>query len=100
MGGMETIVFAFLSFVFLLVSLIALAGRKALAEAAFGLCVSLSSVTSACYFRLALIDSGKTPAFLGFTRYPFVLPVYLIFTAAGIALFVHGIMRFRRKART
>lgn len=99
MGGLETILYAFLSFICLLSSLTALAARKHIAEAVLGPCVTLSAVISAYYFRLALIDSGKNPAFLGFARYPFVLPVYCVFAVAGIVLLVHGLLRHRKKAR-
>ncbi len=46
---------------------------------------------SAYNWRLALIDSGKNPAWLGFERYPAALILVVIVFTAGCYLLVTGI---------
>lgn len=97
MGAIESILFALLSFFALMIGIGALAGRKNIMEAVLGICTALFALVSAFNFRLALIDSGKNPAFLAFDRYPFVFPVYCVFIAAGVVLLIHGIVRHIKK---
>lgn len=97
MGMFEAVIFAFLAFLAMVSGLSVLAARKNILEAVLGLCTSLFSLISAYNFRLALIDSGKNPDFLGFYRYPIVFPVYCIFVILGIALLVHGLIMAYRK---
>jgi len=99
MGLMEAVIFAFFSFTAFVLAIMALMDKKSMLEVIFGICTSLLSVISAYNFRLALIDSGKNPVFLGFYRYPIVFPVYCLFTALGIALMLHGVIRQTRIKR-
>lgn len=93
MGLMEAIIFACFSFTALVCATMALVKGKSILEVILGVCTSLLSIISAYNFHRALIDSGKNPAFLGFYRYPVVFPVYCLFTTAGIALMLHGVIQ-------
>lgn len=82
MGMFETIIFGMAS-VFSFMFAICFMQQKPRLRAFCGALTMVFITLSAYNWRLALIDSGKNPAWLGFERYPFVLVTVVIIFAAG-----------------
>ena len=101
MGLTETILFGFSAIFFAVLSIYFLRKNMYIASTLFGVCNAISVFFSGYNWRLALIDSGKNPAGLGFQRYPFapitlaVLLIIAVFTITESGLRI--IDRFKRK---
>lgn len=85
MGMIEAVIFGLFSLTALTFAVICLADKKHAAAVILSFISLLMTVLSAYNWRLALIDSGKNPALLGFYRYPLV-PVILLLLCVGSIL--------------
>ena len=90
MGMFETIVFG-MSAAFICAYTLCFIKKKPLLRAFWGVVTMVFITLSAYNWRLALIDSGKDPAWLGFERYPASLILVVIVFAGGLYLVVSGL---------
>lgn len=90
MGMFETIVFG-MSAAFICVYALCFIKNKPLLRAFWGVVTMVFITLSAYNWRLALIDSGKNPAWLGFERYPGSLILVVIVFAGGLYLVASGL---------
>ena len=98
MGMFETIVFG-MSAAFICAYTLCFIKKKPLLRAFWGVVTMVFITLSAYNWRLALIDSGKDPAWLGFERYPASLILVVIVFAGGLYLVVSGLkQRLVRKS--
>jgi len=96
MGMTAAILYGFLS---LTIAVIAVSTLRKLpfVSVLSGLTTNVFLVLSAHNWRLALIDSGKNTAWLGFERYPLVLILYIVLVLTGAVCVVIGLIRLFRK---
>ena len=90
MGMFETIIFG-MSAAFICVYTMCFIKKKPLLRAFWGVVTMVLIILSAYNWRLALIDSGKNPAWLGFERYPIPVILVVIVFAGGLYLVVSGL---------
>ena len=90
MGMFETIIFG-MSAAFICVYALCFIKNKPLLRAFWGVVTMVMIILSAYNWRLALIDSGKNPAWLGFERYPIPVILVVIVFAGGLYLVVSGL---------
>ena len=90
MGMFETIIFG-MSAAFICAYTLCFIKKKPLLRAFWGVVTMVFITLSAYNWRLALIDSGKDPAWLGFERYPASLILVVIVFAGGLYLVVSGL---------
>ena len=90
MGMFETIIFG-MSAAFICVYALCFIKNKPLLRAFWGVVTMVFITLSAYNWRLALIDSGKNPAWLGFERYPIPVILVVIVFAGGLYLVVSGL---------
>lgn len=90
MGMFETIVFG-MSAAFICLYALCFIKNKPLLRAFWGVVTMVFITLSAYNWRLALIDSGKNPAWLGFERYPTSLILVVIVFAGGLYLVASGL---------
>lgn len=99
MGMMEAIILGVFSLTALMLALICLTDKKYVAAVILSFIALIMTVLSAYNWRLALIDSGKNPALLGFARYPFVPILLMLLLIGSLVAFVLGLW-FRKKRKT
>jgi len=98
MGMTEAILFGMLSLTLAVIA--AFAVRKLpLVSVLSGLLTDGFVVLSAYHWYLALVDSGKNPAWLGFARYPLVLIVYIALFVLGTGCIAAGMYQYRKGKR-
>ena len=90
----ETIIFGCLALTCATLSVIFLRNRKRVMSICFGLFVVPLVCLSGYNWRLALIDSGKNPAWLGFSRYPFALITLLLLVMVALFSIITNILQF------
>lgn len=90
MGMFETIVFG-MSAAFICLYALCFIKNKPLLRAFWGVVTMVFITLSAYNWRLALIDSGKNPAWLGFEQYPTSLILVIIVFAGGLYLVASGL---------
>lgn len=96
MGMMETILFGGLA---LLAGILAvsLLKKRPVLSALSGVAAAILICLSAYNWRLALIDSGKDPAWLGFERYPFAPVICAVLFLAGVYCAVKSVISLRNR---
>ena len=78
----------------------ALVGKKPILSMILSAADLVFAFLSGYNWRLALVDSGKDPAWLGFQRYPASLILLLLLAAAGLAcLLGSAILMGKQKQR-
>ena len=90
MGMFETIIFG-MSVAFICAYTLCFIKKKPLLRAFWGVVTMVFITLSAYNWRLALIDSGKNPAWLGFERYPASLLLVVIVFVGGLYLVASGL---------
>ena len=98
MGMDGTILFGTAALTAVFASVALLSVRRYALSIIFGVLTMFFVVLSACNWRLALIDSGKDPAWLGFARYPaalITLAVLLCGALVSMAFSAHYLRKRR-----
>ena len=95
-----TMLFGMLSMTCAILAVVFLCAKIHIPSGVLGIAAVVLIVLSTRYWRVALIESGKNPQWLGYERYPFVLYVCIALVAAGLFCTIAGVVGFIRKKRT
>ena len=98
MGMVETIIYGLFAFFSVLIAFLVLRD-KPLISVLLGIITYPLLILSGYNWRLALIDSGKNPAMLGYARYPFALITLITFAVLALICILVGIILILKRRK-
>jgi len=99
MGMIETIIFGMLALMTAITAIRCLRSKPPIISLLLGVGTILFVCLSGYNWRLALIDSGKNTAWLGFSRYPFALIILVALSAVALISIVMSASSILKRKR-